>query len=159
MTSSWPWSWSSALQKWCGQPSTLTIRKLGQVAHVSPSPWVTSREADITLRAPDVGCWRRLVCWSNNSANSHPSPGASSRRVLRPFLVPQCSYLPYRPRHQGRLANCLLDARILHNRTTSPILPCIHPAARTPSPLSAHPSIECRCTGLKARQPFVPGAQ
>ena len=29
----------------------------------------------------------------------------SHRRVLRACLVPQCSYPPYRPRHQRRLAN------------------------------------------------------
>jgi len=59
-----------------------------------------------TCRAPETACWLRLGCWSNNSANSRPSPGAFNRRVLRFCLVSQCSYPPYRPRHQRRLANC-----------------------------------------------------
>ena len=29
---------------------------VGQVAHVSPTPWVTSQEADITRRAPEAAC-------------------------------------------------------------------------------------------------------
>ena len=30
---------------------------VGQVAHVSPTPWVTSQEADITRRTPEAACW------------------------------------------------------------------------------------------------------
>jgi len=125
------WKLSSALQKRCRQPSTSTTRKLnvrwksisttkscpsapsqiprsnvGQVAHVSPTPWVTSQEADIIRRTPEAACWLRLWCWSNNVANIHPSPGAFNRRVLRSCLVPQCSYPSYRPHHQRCLANC-----------------------------------------------------
>ena len=29
---------------------------VGQVAHVSPKPWVISQEADITRRTPDTAC-------------------------------------------------------------------------------------------------------
>ena len=38
-----------------------------------------------------------MGCWSNNSANCHPSPGAFNRKVLLSCLVPQCSYPPHRP--------------------------------------------------------------
>jgi len=79
---------------------------LDRFTHVSPTPRVTSQEADITRRAPEAACWLRLGCWSNNSANSHLSPGAFNRRVRRSCLVPQCSYLPHQPHHQRRLANC-----------------------------------------------------
>ena len=61
---------------------------VGQVAHVSTTPSVTSQEADITRRAPEAACWLRLGCWRNNSANSHPSPGPFNRRVLRACMVP-----------------------------------------------------------------------
>jgi len=122
-------SLSPALQKQFRKSSTSTIRKVnvswgstyttklwlsaqmprsnvGQIAHVSPTSWVTSQEADITLRAPEAACWLQLGCWSNNSANSHPSPGALNRRVLCLVLVPQCLHPTFRPRHQRRLANC-----------------------------------------------------
>ena len=39
--------------------------------------------------------WPEKTGWSNNSANSHPSPGAFNRRLLRACLVPQCSHPPY----------------------------------------------------------------
>jgi len=61
---------------------------------------VTSRVALLKRLA---GFW--LGCWSNNVANSHPSPGPLNRRILRSCLVRQCSYPPHRP-HQRRLANC-----------------------------------------------------
>ena len=70
---------------------------IGQVAHVSPTPWVTSQEADITRRAPEAACWLRLGCWSNNAANSQPSLGPFNSRVLLSCLVPQCSYPPHWP--------------------------------------------------------------
>jgi len=70
---------------------------VGQVAHVPPTPWVTSQEADITCRAHETPRWLRLWFWSNNVTNSHPSPGAFNRKVLLSCLVPQCSYPPYRP--------------------------------------------------------------
>ena len=79
---------------------------VGQVALVSPIPWVTTHGVDITYRTPEAACWLRLGCWSDNFAHSHPSPGAFNRRVLCSCLLPQCPYLPYRPRHQRRLANC-----------------------------------------------------
>ena len=68
---------------------------VGQVAHESPTPSVTSQEANITCRTPEAACWLWLVCWSNNSANSHHSPGPFDCRVLRSCLVLQCSYPPY----------------------------------------------------------------
>jgi len=44
-----------------------------------------------------VALLRRLAGsgWSNNVANSHPSPAPFDCRVLRSCLVPQCSYPPY----------------------------------------------------------------
>jgi len=96
----------------CRQPYILTTRKLngslklttttkpalllrdqiprsnvGQVAQVSPTPWVTSQEA---------ACWFRLGCWSIKSANNHPKPGAFNCSVLRAFLLLQRSYQPHR---------------------------------------------------------------
>jgi len=67
-------------------------RNIGQIAHVSTTPSITSQEADITRRAPEVACWLRLGCWSNNSANSRSSAGVF-RRVLCSCLVPQSSHL------------------------------------------------------------------
>jgi len=148
---------------------------VGQVAHVSPTPWVTLQEADITRRAPEVTCWLRLGCWSNNSANSHPSLGVFNRRVLHSCLVPQCSNPPYRPRHQRRLANCAWMPAFY--TSGQPSNPCRHPAcwassqwshtvsstpcygAWTPALLSTHPSMECRCTAPQIETPFVPAAQ
>jgi len=57
----------------CSEPKYLRV---GQVAHLSPTPLVTSQEADITRRGLEVACWLCLGCWSNNFANSHPTPGA-----------------------------------------------------------------------------------
>ena len=124
-----------------------------------------SQDADITCRAPEAACWPWLGFWSNSSANSHPSSGAFNRRVglLRACLVPQCSYLPHRPRHRRRLANCdWMPASYTSGQPSSN--PRKHPAywassqwshtvSSTPchgawksAPPSAHPSIECRCT-------------
>jgi len=143
---------------------------VGQLAHVSPTPWVTSQEADITRRAPEVACWLRLGCWSNNSANSHPSPGPFNRRVLRSCLVPQCSCPPHQPRHQRRFANCdWMPASYISGQPSNPCrrLNCwassqwSHIVSSTPyhgtwtsAPLSAYPSIECRCTAPQIETPI-----
>jgi len=79
---------------------------VGHVAHVLPTPWVTLQETNITRSTPEAACWLWLGCWSNNVANSQPSPGSFDCRVLRSCLVPQCSNPLYWPRHQRRLANC-----------------------------------------------------
>jgi len=142
---------------------------VGQVAHVSPTPWVTSQEADITLRAPEAACWLRLGCWSNNSANSHHSPGAFNFRVLRACLVPQWSYPPHRCHHQRRLANC--DWMPVPYTSGQPSNPRRHPTCWAsshwshtvsgtachgawPSAHSAHPSIECRRTAPQIETPI-----
>ena len=148
---------------------------VGQVAHVSPTPWVTSQEADITRRAPEAACWLRLRRWSNNSANSHPSPGPFNCRVLRACLVPQCSYR-------------LIDTAI--NDALRIVTGCLHPtpadnlkilAGIQPAELrriGAILSLPRRVTGpghllhsalirpssadarrLKSRHPFAPAAQ
>ena len=77
---------------------------VGQIAHVSPTPWVTSQEADMTRRT--LRGWLWLWFWSNDAVNSHPSPGTFNSRVLHSCLVPQCSYLAHWPCHQQRFANC-----------------------------------------------------
>ena len=88
---------------------------VGQVALVSPTHWVTLQEADITCCVPEVAWWLRLGCKNNNSANSHPSPGAFNRRVVHACLVPQCSYHPSTTPCELRLVAC-----ILHQQTTFP---------------------------------------
>ena len=133
-------------------------RNIGQVAHVSSTPWVTSQEADITRRTPEAACWFRLGCWRKNSANSHPSLGALNRRA------PQCSCPPHRSRHQ-RLANCdWMPASYTSGQPSSSRRhpTCwasshwLHTISSTPcrgtwtsAPLSAHPSIECKRTAPK----------
>jgi len=89
----------------CSEPKYVGVT-LDKICHVSPTPWVTLQEADITRHAPEAACWLRLRCCSNNSANSHPGLGALNRRVLPTCLVPQCSYPPHRPHHQWGLAIC-----------------------------------------------------
>ena len=84
----------------------ITRNNVGQVAHESPTLWVTSQGSDISGRALEAACWLWLGCWSNNAANSHLSPGLFNHRIMRSCLVPQCSQPPYWPRHQRRLANC-----------------------------------------------------
>jgi len=134
---------------------------VGQVAHVSPTPWVTSQEADTTRRALEVACWLQLGYWSNNSVNRHASRSALNRRVLRACLVPQCSYPPHRPRHQLRLANwdwmpapytivqlfnprrhptCWASSQWSHTLSGTPCR-----GAWTSALLNAHPSFECKC--------------
>ena len=46
---------------------------------------------------PEAACSLWLGCWSNNSANSHPSPGTFNQGVMCTCLVPQCSYPPHHP--------------------------------------------------------------
>jgi len=143
---------------------------VGQVAHVSPIPRVTSQEADITRRAPEAACWLRLGCWSNNTAYSHPSPGPFNRRALRSCLVPECSYPPHWLCHQWRLANCgLMPASYTSGQFSNPrkhptcwaSSQCSHTVSSTPchgawrpAPLSAHQYIECRCTAPQIKTPI-----
>jgi len=109
-------------------------------------------------------------CWSNNSANNHPCLGAFNLSTLRVCLVPQCSYTPYRPRHQRRLANC--DSMSASYNSGPPSNPRRHPTwwassqrshtvssmpchgAWRPTPLSPHPSIEFRCTASQIETPI-----
>jgi len=52
------WWWNPALL-----PRTQISRSnVGQVAHVPPTPWVNSQEADITRRGPEVACWLWQGC-------------------------------------------------------------------------------------------------
>jgi len=75
----------------------------------------------------ELGYLLQLGCWSNNSANRHPSPGAFNRRVLCACLVPQCSYPPHRPSHQRCLVNCdWMSAS--HTNENLPVLAGIQPA-------------------------------
>jgi len=160
-----------ALLPWDQTPRS----NVGQVAHVSPTPWVTSQKANITLRTPEAACWLRLRCWSNTIANSHPSLGAINCRVLRSCLVPQCSYPPNWPRHQLRLPNCHWMPAASYTTKQHPILASIQPAELRPrgATLSlgrptmesghlhsalTHPS-SADSWRLKSRHPFVPAAQ
>jgi len=116
----------------------------------------------------------RMGCWSNNSANCHPSPGAFNRRVLRACLVPQCSYPPHRPCHQRRLSNCgwmpaspadnlpilagIQPAELRRNGATLPLARrAKEPGHLLQSALSRPSSANAR--RLKSRHPFVPAAQ
>ena len=117
-----------------------------------------------------MACWLRLGCWSNNFANSHLSPGTFNRRLVRSCLVLQCSYLPYRPRHQQHLANC--DWMPAPYTSRQPSYPRRHPTCwassprshtvsstlchgvLTPAPLSAYLSIESKCTAPQIKIPI-----
>jgi len=121
-----PASWSSALQKRCRHSSTLTTRKLNvswkSISTTKPCPSVpnpntseyrwTSRSRIVDTLSHFAKSWYHVSrSWggllrSNNSANSHPSPGAFNYRVLRFCLLSQCSHPPHRPCHQRHLANC-----------------------------------------------------
>ena len=110
------------------------------------------------------GLLARLGCWSNNSTNSHPSPGALNRRVL-------CSCLVTTP------CELWLDACVLHQRTT--FQPSQHPncwaelrrigATRSLSRLAMEPGYllhspltrpsSANARHLKSRHPFLPAAQ
>jgi len=124
----------------------------------------------VTLGA---ACWLWLGCWSNNAANSHPSPGTFKckvQRVLRSCLVPQCSYPLHWPWHQRRLANC--DWMPASYTNGQPSRPRRHPTcsassqrihtvsttqchgAWTPDPLSTHLSTECECTASQIETPI-----
>jgi len=84
----------------------MTWSNVRQVTHVSPAPWVTSQKVDITCRTLEVACLFWLGCWSNNVANSHPSPSPLNSWVLHSCLVLQCSHAPHWPYHERHLANC-----------------------------------------------------
>jgi len=84
--------------------------------------------------------------------------------------VPQCSYPPHWPRHQRRLANCdWMPATFTNGQLSNPRRHPIccassqwsHTISRTPyhgawapASLSAHPSIECRCTAHQIETPI-----
>ena len=142
---------------------------------VSPTPWVTSQEANITRHTPEATCWLWLRCWSNNVANSHLSPGPFDCRVLCYCLVPQCSYPPYWPTINETLrivTGCLRPTPA----NNLPILAGIQPAElrRRGATLSLgrlamepghllHSAITrppgAAAQRLKSRHPFVPAAQ
>ena len=139
---------------------------VGQVAHLSPIPWVTSQEADISRRVLEAACWLRLGCWSNNISNGHLSPGAFHRRILRSCLVSQCSHPPYLPCHQRRLENCDWmpasytsgPAELRRNGAAVSLTRCalelghlLHSALTRPSSANAR--------RLKSRYPFLPAEQ
>jgi len=121
-------------------------------------------------RAPEAACWLPLGCWSNNSANSHPSLGALNRRILRACLMPQCSYRLINPAINDALR---IVTGCLHPTPADnlPSLAGIQPAelrrigatlsfstpcheAWTFAPLSAHPPIECKRTAPQIETPI-----
>jgi len=117
----------------------------------------------------------RLGCWSNNSANSHPSPGAFNRRVLHSCMVLQCSNPPHQPCHQRHLVNC--DWMLVPYTNRQPSNPRRHQTCWASSHWShtvsgtpchgaghlfhstlTHPS-SANAQRLKSRHPFVLAAQ
>ena len=134
-----------------------------------------SQEADITCRALEAAWWIQLECWSNNFANSHPSPCAFNCRVLHSCLEPQCSYWPYQPRHQWCLGNC--DWMPASYTSGQPSNPCsiqlakLHCSGTTLSLARCameprhllHLALTCPSSAnawrLKSRHPFVLAAQ
>jgi len=143
---------------------------VGQVAHVSPTPWDTSQEADITRRALEAACWLQLWCWKS-CANSHPCPGVFNRRILRSCLVPQCSHRLIDPAINDalRIVTGWLDACVLRGQPSHPrghptcwassqwshtvsSTPC-H-GVWTPAPFSDHLYIECKCTAPQVETPI-----
>jgi len=153
----------------CSEPKFLGVtldRALTYIAntlsHYARS-WHHASRSWGSLPAP-VGLVEQQRC------EHHLSPGAFNHRVLRSCLVTQCSYTPYRPVHQRPLANCdWMPASYTSgqpsNRRRRPTCwassQCSHTAsstqchgAWTPAPLSAHPSIECRCTAPQIETPI-----
>ena len=117
-----------------------------------------------------------LGCWRNNSANSHPSPGAFDCRVQSSCLVQQCLHLPHWPCHQQCFAHC--DWMPVSYTSGQPSNPRRHPTcwaslqwshtvssttchwAWTPAPLTARLSIQCRYMAPQIETPIcVPAAQ
>ena len=125
------------------------------------------KQSPVKPRALKYGCQHSSP---QDFANSHRSPGPFNCRVLRSCLVPQCSYPPHWPRHQRRLANC--DWMPASYTSGQPSNHRRHPTcwassqwnhtisrtpwhgAWTPAPLSAHLSIECRCTVHQIETPI-----
>jgi len=165
-------SWkSTSTTKLCpSAPSQIPRSNVEQVAHVSPTPRVTSQEANITRRGPEAACWLWLGCWSNNVANSHSIPGPFDSRVLCSCLMPQCSYPPHWPHHQRRLANCdWIPASYTSGQPSNPrrhptcwassqwnhavsSMPC--DGAWTSAPLSTYLSIECKLMASQTETPI-----
>jgi len=118
----------------------------------------------------EATCWLRLGCWSNNVANSHLSPGSFNSILLRSSLVQQCSYPPNWPCYQRRLVIC--DSIPAPYASGQSSYPRRHPTywtssqwshtvsntlsygALTYAPLSAHLSIEWKCTASQIETPI-----
>jgi len=144
----------------CSEPKYLRVMLDRSLTYVLPTPRATLQEANITRRTPESAWWLRLGHWSNNVANSHPSPGPFNCRVPRSCLVLQCSYPPHWPCHQRRLANCdwipsshtsRQPSNPRRHQTCRASSQWSHTSSRTPchgawtsAPLSAHPSIKCK---------------
>jgi len=93
-------NFNNEILPFCSEPKYLGVtldRSLTYRQHLE------SLRKKLTSRIALLACWLRLGYWSNNSADSHPSPGAFIHRVLCSCLIP---HPLYRPRHQRRLANC-----------------------------------------------------
>ena len=138
-----------------------------------PTSWVTSQEADITWHALETAYLLLWECWSNNFANSHPSPGPFNRRVLCSCMVLQWACPPY----QRRLANCDWTRCLrptsadnlsilagtqpgeLHcnEATLSLARRAVEPGHRLHSALTCPSSADAR--HLKLRHPFIPATQ
>ena len=78
---------------------------LGQVAHVSPTPSVTSQKLDITCRTLEAACSSWLGCWSNNVANNLLSSFHSTAEYYAPVWCAVLSPTLW-PCDQRHLAHC-----------------------------------------------------
>ena len=138
-----PRRWNSALQKRCRQSSTSTTRKLnvtesqpqqrnpalllpnqipwsdvGQVPHVSPTPWVTSQKVDIKRRT----LWSGLLAldglleqqrWEQLPKPSSTEPQNAVLMFGAAVLIPALLILP-----STTPCELWLDACVLHQWTT-----------------------------------------
>ena len=112
------------------------------------------------------------MCWSNNFANRHLSPGTFNRRVLRSgvaVLTLASLTLPSTRSCEVGPDACVLDQRtnfrssqasnLLSFVAKEPIFSTSCHGAGTPVSLSAHLSIEWECTTSQNETHFVPAAQ
>jgi len=80
---------------------------------------------DGSFRTFEVACRLGLGCWDNNVVNSHLSPFSS--RVLRSYLVPQCSHPPHWSCHNDALRTVTGCLRVT-TADNVPILAGLQPA-------------------------------
>jgi len=70
----------------------------------------------------EAACWLWLGCQSNNVATGFLDPSLLHCRVLRSYLVQQCSYPCHWPWHQWRFANCDQGCQIVFTRSSQTLM-------------------------------------